>query len=306
MRAAVLHELGATPTVQEFGEPTPKDAAVVVNVSAGGLNPADLVIAAGIQKPPPFPYVPGSEGVGNLADGTRVYFSNSVAPFGSLAERCLANDELIVPMPSELSDGAAIAVGTAGTSAWIPLTQKAHLQPGESVLVLGATGSVGQIAVQAAKVLGAARVVAAGRNRPMLEKLRDRGADDIVVLEDGYEDALIAASNGGFDLVIDMLYGAPMAAGIKATRAGGRIVNVGMRAGRTVELSGLVLKGRDLLTYGGERPSLDIRRDAISQLWHHVITGDITVEFESLPLEDVAEAWKRQGESPNTKLVLTP
>ncbi|MFF4120585.1 zinc-binding dehydrogenase [Streptomyces sp. NPDC001714] len=162
------------------------------------------------------------------------------------------------------------------------------------------------MAVQAAKVLGAGRVVAAGRNAAALDALKDRGADEVVRLDGDYQAALREASQGGFDLVVDMLYGAPMVATLPTIRPGGRLVNVGMRAGRNVEVPGKVLKGRDLLTYAADLPSAELRQEAHARLAEHVVAGDITPEFEQLPLEQVAEAWKRQGTSPNTKLVLVP
>jgi len=306
MRAAVLTQAGETPALQTIDEPGPVDGGITVTVSAAAVNPHDLVVAAGVTAPPPVPYVPGSEGVGTLDDGSRVYFGLTRTPYGSFAERAVAVAHSVQEIPAELSDGAALAIGVAGVSAWLPLTWKANLQPGERVLVLGATGSVGQIAVQAAKVLGAGQVVAAGRNRAVLDTLTERGADETVLLEGDYATALREASQGGFDVVVDMLFGAPMLAALPATRIGGRLVNVGMRAGRTVELPGGVLKGRDLLTYSGNAPSAELRRAAYAELVRHVIAGEITAEFEELRLEQVAEAWKRQATSPNTKLVLVP
>jgi NADPH2:quinone reductase len=207
-------------------------------------------------------------------------------------------------LPDELSDADALGLGVAGTTAWLAMTWKADLQPGESVLVLGATGAVGQIAVQAAKLLGASRVVAAGRHRGTLQSLRGRGADETVVLEDEYAPALVAASRGGFDLTVDSLFGAPMAAALAATKHGGRLVNLGMRAGRTVELSGIAQKGRDILSYSGDLPPAAAHRAAFERMAAHVLSGDLIVESETLPLEDIATAWKRQAESPNRKLVL--
>jgi NADPH:quinone reductase len=172
------------------------------------------------------PYVPGSEGVGQLEDGTRVYFAPTMLPHGSMAEYTPMRSERVFGLPAGLSDTDALGIGIAGSTAWLAITWKAELRPGESVLVLGATGAVGQIAVQAAKLLGASRVVAAGRNVDVLNTLRERGADDIVVLDEGYEQRLIDSSAAGFDLVVDSLFAAPMAAALLATKYGGRIVNL--------------------------------------------------------------------------------
>ena len=306
MRAAVIEEVNTEPVVSRVDRPVPGEGEVLIAVSAAALNPHDQVIAAGVRARPPVPYITGNEGVGRLPDGTRVYFGSVKLPQGSMAEYVTVPEELTVPLPAGLGDAEALGLGVAGTTAWLSLTWKGNLRPGESVLVTGATGAVGQIAVQAAKLLGASRVVAAGRNEETLQRLLSLGADAVVTLDEGYEQRLIDASDGGFDLVVDSLYGAPMQAALLATRHGGRLVNLGMRAGRVLELSGVAQKGRDLLSYSGDLPPRAAHREAFERMAAHVLAGELVVESETLPLDAVADAWKRQAESPNTKLVLVP
>ena len=306
MRAAIIEAADATPVVGLLPRPVPGPGEVLVKVLAAGLNPHDLIVAAGIRRPPPVPYVTGIEGVGQLTDGTRVYFSPGPLPGGSMAEYAAVQDGNITAVPTGLSDADAIGVGAAGITAWLSLAWKGNIRPGESVLIMGATGAVGQVAVQAAKLLGAARVVAAGRNRKILTTLLTRGADDIVVLDDGYEQRLRAVAGGGFDLVIDSLYAAPMHAALLATRPGGRVVNLGMRAGRVVQLSGIALKGRDLLTYSGELADQATARQAHELMMSHVLNGRLVVETSTVPLSGIADAWKRQAGGPGTKLVIVP
>jgi NADPH2:quinone reductase len=306
MRGAVIEAMNTEPVVHDdIPRPVPSDGEVLVHVSTAGLNPTDLVASTGVRGPLPVPYRPGSEGVGRLADGSRVYFAPAKLPHGSMAEYAPIRSERAFPIPDDLTDTDALGIGIAGSTAWLATDWKAKLQPGESVLVMGATGAVGQVAVQAAKLLGASRVVAAGRNVEVLEKLRSRGADDIVVLDEGYEQRLVDAAQGGFDLVVDSLFAAPMAAALRATSYGGRMVNLGMRAGRMMELNGLEWKGRDLLNYNMDLPPLAEYRAAYDRMAAHVIAGELSIEFELLPLADVASAWKRQATSPNTKLLLT-
>jgi len=304
MRAAVIEAMNTSPVVRVVDRPVAGENEVLVHVSAAGLNPTDLVASTGVRGNLPIPYVPGTEGVGLLANGSRVYFAPTRLPHGSIAEYAPVRAERAFPIPRGLSDGDALAIGIAGCTAWLATSWKGELRAGESILILGATGAVGQIAVQAAKLLGASRVVAAGRNRDVLKSLRALGADDVVVLDDGYEQRLIAAANGGFDLVVDSLFAAPMVGALRATRYGGRIVNLGMRAGRTVELSGLALKGRDLLNYNLDLPPVPIYRAAYERIAHHVLAGELVVTSEVLPLNDVAIGWQRQSQSPNTKLVV--
>jgi NADPH:quinone reductase len=303
MRAAVIEAMNTAPVVRVIDRPDAGEGNVLVNVSAAGLNPTDLVASTGVRGNLPVPYVAGTEGVGRLKDGGRVYFAPTRLPHGSMAEYAPISAERAFPLPDGLSDADALGIGIAGSTAWLAMTWKGDLRAGESVLVLGATGSVGQIAVQAAKLLGASKV-AAGRNRDVLTSLRETGADDVVVLDDGYEQRLIDAGDGGFDLVVDSLFAAPMAAALRATKYGGRIVNLGMRAGRTMELSGLAWKGRDLLNYNLDLPPVPTYRAAYEQLAQHVLAGELVVRSEVLPISDVAIGWQRQAQSPNTKLVV--
>ena len=163
---------------------------------AAGLNPVDVAICAGrfYAGKPPLPSVAGREGVGML-DGKRVYFDAPIAPFGSMAERALVDPGSTYPVPDGLDEGVAVALGISGLAAWLALTWRADLQPGEHVLVLGASGVLGQIAVQAAKLLGAARVVAAARSAEGLERCLALGADAAVRL--GEPDDLPAALSRG-------------------------------------------------------------------------------------------------------------
>jgi NADPH:quinone reductase len=306
MYAAVIEAVSTEPVLRVVDRPAVADGEVLIKVSAAGLNPHDLVVAGGVRGAPPVPYFPGNEGVGRLEDGTRVYFGPTTLAHGTMAQYSAIDRSLVIEIPDELSDAYALGIGVAGTTAWLALDWKARLQPGESVLVLGATGAVGQIAVQAAKLLGASRVVAAGRDRATLDLLLQRGADEVIVLDEGYEQRLVDRAQGGFALVVDSLYGAPMVAALHATKYGGRLVNLGMRAGRLVELPGLALKGRDLLTYNGDLPPRETMRAAYQRMVAHVVAGELIVNAELLPLPDIASAWKRQQDSPNTKLVLIP
>ncbi len=238
-----------------------------------------------------------------MTDGSRVYVALARSPHGTFAERAVAGS--VMPVPDDVTDAQALCVGVAGTTAWLALTWKGALRPGESVLVTGATGAVGQVAVQAAAALGASRVVAAGRDKATLVKLRDRGATDIVVLDGDYASSFAAASEGGFDLVIDSLFGEPMMAAIRATRLGGRVVNLGMRAGRIMELNGVALKGKDLLSCNiGDAPAAGIS-DAFTSLVGLVREGRMSTEHETVPLDRVLDVWRRQDSSPHAKLLLT-
>jgi NADPH2:quinone reductase len=304
MRAAVVEGPVDPPVIRDVPLPHPGPGEMLVKISAAALNPHDQVVAAGINFAVPYPYVAGTEGVGRTADDRRVYVAPTDPPHGSLAEHTLVPADRAIPIPDRLTDADALGIGMAGTTAWLALTWKGRLEPGQSVLITAATGAVGQIAVQAARILGAERVVAAGRNRAVLDRLRPL-ADDVIVVDDEYEQHLTEVAGDGFDLVVDGLYGDFLGGAIRATRRNGRIVNFGMRAGRLATISGIDLKSRELIGLATAAAGPDRIRDAYERMVEHVLDGSLTVTAEIMPLEQIAVAWRRQQDSPNTKLVLT-
>ncbi len=314
MHAAVLHELG-TPHFDDFPDPVAGPGEVVVTVAAAGLNPIDVSRAAGTfyGGPPPLPSVVGSEAVGRVAGRLgRVYLTGSVAPYGAMAERTLVREETLMPVPDGVDDGLAVAFGIAGLAAWLPLAWRTSVAPGETVLVLGATGVVGQIAVQAAKLLGAGRVVAAGRSEEGLARASARGADATVAFGElqGAEltEAFRDAADGDVDLVLDPLWGMPAAAALDALANSGRLIQIGQSAGATAELSSAAIRGR-LREIRGHTNTLvppDVRAEAYATLLGHAAAGRIVVDVEALPLWDVEEAWAKQRAGGGRKLVLVP
>jgi len=211
MKAAVLVEVGAPPRFGDFAEPEPSKGQIVVEVAAAGVHHLDLAKASGsfYLGPPTVPCVVGSDGVGRTADGRRVFFDAPVAPYGSWAQRALISAAALMEVADEVDDVTAAALGNTGLAAWLALSWRARLQPGQSVLVLGATGAVGSVAVQAAKAQGASYVVAADRNPDRLHRAQQHGADATVVLAGG-TDIVSAlretAGPHGIDVIIDPLW----------------------------------------------------------------------------------------------------
>ena len=316
VHAAVLHALGTAPVYEPFAEPAAGPGQLVVEVSAAGVNPVDVRKASGtfVSGPPPLPSVVGSEGVGRIAgDGRRVYFGGSVAPFGAFAERTLVGEGEPIELPDGLDDGLAVTLGVSGLAAWLPLAWRAALRPGETVLVLGATGIVGQLAVQAARLLGAGRVVAAGRDAEMLERARTLGADATVDLgasdsREALTQAFREAADGDIDVVHDPLWGAPAAAALEALAVDGRLVQLGQSAGADATFSSVAIRGRHLsvLGYMNYLVPRDVLRNAYRALVEHAVAGRLAVEVERLPLAQVGEAWERVQRSAHRKLVLVP
>lgn len=314
MRAAILHEYGQTPQCEEFPDPeVATEGQAVVEVLAGGLNPVDLSMASGsfYGGSPPLPSVVGREGVGRTSDGALVYFDTPVAPFGSFAERALIESGSIVPVPDGLDPALATCFGTAGLAAWLALEWRARVRAGETVLVLGVSGVVGQVAVQAARLLGAARVVGAARSREGLARASRLGADVTVRLDHHGDDlikALHDACDGGPDVVIDPLWGEPGAAAIEAAAPRARIVQIGQSAGARASIASAAVRGRMLEIVGHTNLAApaDVRHAAYARMARHAAAGELTAEVERVALGDVARAWERQRSGPGRKLAIVP
>jgi NADPH:quinone reductase-like Zn-dependent oxidoreductase len=310
MRAAVLHEYGI-PSAGEFEEPSGGSDQAVVEVLAAGLNPVDVAISAGrfYAGRPPLPSVAGREGVGML-EGERVYFDAPVAPFGSMAERALVDPRSTYPLPDGLDEGVAVALGISGLAAWLALTWRAQLQEGEHVLVLGASGVLGQIAVQAAKLLGAARVVAAARSQEGLERCLALGADAAVRLGEA-EDlpaAFSEAAEGRIDVVVDPLFGEPLVAAVNAASFGARLVQIGAAAGAEAMIPSAPIRGKMLVLMGHTNFAAppEVKREAYNRMADFAARGEIVVDVDRMPLDQVAEAWDRLAAGSHRKLVLVP
>ncbi|MBB3982036.1 NADPH:quinone reductase-like Zn-dependent oxidoreductase [Sphingobium fontiphilum] len=305
MRAALIDTTGRL-ALTEHPEPTAQPGHQVIEVSSAGIGPTDLMRAKGFFGPIGAPYVPGSEGVGRLDNGQRVYFGHSKAPFGAIAERTLVAEEEIWPVPDDLPDDQLIALAISGTGALIPL-EEAKIARGESVLILGATGPVGQIGAQIARLLGAGRVVAAARNRERLEAMQAAGhADAIAILGEGDDDAALkAVADGGFDVVLDIIYGPPAEAAMRATRPGARMMSIGVQAGPTVALTLRDLVFRSHVGVGtGQRPAGE-RRAAYGRLIDMAVTQGLTVDTRRHDFADATQAWAAQAGSPHGKIIIS-
>jgi NADPH2:quinone reductase len=266
------------------------------------LNPLDLAVAAGrfYGGHPPFPYVPGCEAVGRR-DGERVHLfgdGRGTVKDGFLVERVEFPDALAVRVPDELDDASAAACGIAGMAGWGPVAMRAPVRPDDRVLILGATGTVGSVALQGARVLGAERIVATGREEEKLQRASELGADATVVLEgDDLADRFREACGGdGPTLVVDPLWGEPARAATEAAAPRARIVQLGQSAGPEATLASSVVRGKQLsiLGYSDFALTPDERREVYLGLAEHVAAGRIRIDLETFSLEDVADAWTAQ------------
>src|SRR5258708_4072143 len=250
MNAAVLHALGEVPRQEQFPDPSPRENEVVVYVHAAALKPIDKQLASGSHYASrrELPCVGGSDGVGHLDDGQRVFFGGPRPPHGSMSQRTVVPRALTFPVPENVNDETAAALPNPGISAWLSLAYRAKLVRGENVLILGATGVTGKLAVKIAKLLGAARVVAAGRNQQALNTLHHLGADATISLalpDNELSEAFVReAGQSGFQVVIDYVWGHPAQAFLAATtrrefvaiQSETRFVQVGESAAPTITL----------------------------------------------------------------------
>jgi NADPH:quinone reductase-like Zn-dependent oxidoreductase len=321
MKAAVLHRIGEPPRFEDFPDPTPEKDEVIVQVKAASLAPISKMRASSshYDSYQELPVVCGVDGVGLLDDGTRVYCGGCRPPYGMMAEQTVVPRSWCVPIPDGVDDITAAALPNPALSSWLALFFRAHLQPGETVLVLGATGVAGKLAVQIAKHLGAGRVVAAGRNTRGFQTLLDLGADAIISL-DQPDPALAAAfvrkaRNNRFDIILDYLWGRPAEVlldaftghDVLAEASRSRFVSIGEMAGATISLPSRALRSSGVELYGSGGGSIAPQAifETFPHLWTLVARGSLRIETEPVPLADVEDAWQRR-DGQGCRLVLIP
>jgi NADPH:quinone reductase-like Zn-dependent oxidoreductase len=294
-------------------------------VTSAPIVPLDLLCASGTSYfgPPAVPYVPGVQGVGvvessdALPAGTRVFFTTSagMAPGdGSLGELCIVADEDLMTLTEPVPDAVAASLGLSAVAAWMALTWRADLRPGERVVVLGGGGAVGQVAVQAARLLGASRIVAVCRPGRSLDRATKAGPDEVVIfsddvdrLTDGIAQALGSNLEGGADVIIDPVFGPAATAAARNLAKGGRLVNLGSASSNVAEFSSSVLRSRsvDILGYTNNALTPAERRKAVDAVMAHAATGAIAVDHQVLPLSQVVNGWRRTQEGSEARVVLS-
>jgi NADPH2:quinone reductase len=317
MKAAILHALGELPRFESVPEPTPGEGEEAVRVTACPLTNLDRALAAGthFSAPARLPMVCGSVAAGTLPDGVRVLFRS---PGGTMAELAVTKREWCSPIPDGVDDALAAAAQNPGASTWNALEWRAKLRAGERVLVLGATGVAGQIAVQLAKHLGAGQVVAAGRNPRVLASLTDLGADAVIQLDqpdDALRRALRAqAGDKGYDVVVDYLWGHPTEvfistlgeADMELRFSRTRLIQVGVMAGATLNLPAEVLRssGLEILGSGtGNAPTSDVLARMLGQVMDLLARDELRIGINRVPLAQVRQVWDLDQQGHRTVLI---
>jgi NADPH:quinone reductase-like Zn-dependent oxidoreductase len=317
VKAAIVREPGKQPVYGDFPEPTPGSSEHRIHVTAAAISHVARSRAAGIHysSTGQFPFIVGVDGVGRLDDGSRVYFALPHAPYGGMAQRTTVSASQCLPLPDNLDDITAAAIANPGVSSWAAYTERAKLKRGETVLVNGATGAAGRLAVQIAKHLGAKKVIATGRNVEALHGVATLGADVTVPLvedDDAVEQSFKEQFAAGVDIVIDYLWGKSaerlLIAAAKAAEDGVplRFVQIGAISGPNITLPSAVLRASAIELMGSGIGSVPRNRfvSAIADLLHAVVPAGLKIATRPVPLSQVADAWSWSDSTRRTVLMV--
>jgi NADPH:quinone reductase-like Zn-dependent oxidoreductase len=302
------------PSYGEFHSPVRREGLDVITVRAAALTNVTKGRASGSHYSADnhYPFVPGMDGVGTLPGGRRVYFAMPEAPFGAMAEQTLVDRRRTITLPDNLDDVAAAALANPGMSCFAALVERARFQAGETVLINGATGSAGVVAVQVAKQLGAGKVIVTGRNAQELETLHPLGADIVIPFDlrpenpDGvehFEQALTAAFADGLDVVVDYLWGSSARTIIVAVAKAiedahpVRFIQVGEASREPVELPGAALRSSAIQIMGSGLKSVPLPKllEGVRQTFDLAAHGKLYLPTRVVPLSTVEENWDAVG-----------
>ncbi len=319
MHAAVVTSFDEPPHYQAFDVPTKRNEdQALVDVLAVGLHPRVRTDASGkhYTSTGALPMIPGVDGVGRMADGTRVYFVADDALPGSMAEKAVIDIRRTVPLPDDADVNKVAAAMNPAMSSWVALRRRVPIETGQHVLVLGATGNAGAMAVQVAKRLGAGRVVGAGRDLDRLHALSGVGADDIVQLTEDRDatTAALARAAAEVDIVIDYLWGKPAEQTIMALLTArsdrSRALNwiqIGAMAGPTLELPSVALRSANLRLQGNGQGAVSTK-DYLAELpalIDEIDSDTLKIAARTVPLADVESVWV-EPDVPGERTVIVP
>ena len=328
MRSALVHAFDKPPTVGTFAAPVPSADQVLVTVKAVGIAPIVRLAASGAfysaaMGAAKFPFIPGVDGVGHLADNpsSRVYFAFPTAPHGSLADTVAIPRANIAPIPEGLSDVEAAALANPLVASWKALTRRTQLKRGETVLINGATGMAGRLAVQVAKQLGAGRIITTGRNKQKLDDTRALGATETILLDGNKEDTAARfkaaiQTQGGVDVILDYLWGssaeqliaACMNAGSRTSQARSiRYINIGAISAPTITIPAVPLRSSRLEIMGagvGSEPDSEVAK-SVGEALQVAKEAGFKVEIWTAPIEEIEKAWTTEVGDKDSRLVIT-
>ena len=320
MHAAMVEDFTAPPRYRETSRPVANEGEVLLQVRGAALSNLVRGQANGshYSSVTSLPFTPGNDGVGVSADGARVYFVAPRAPFGSMAEYTVVSQAMTIPVPAEIDDAVAAALGNPGLATWGSLLGRAKLQPGEAVLINGATGIAGKQAIQVAKFLGASKIIATGRDEKNLAELAALGATGTISLNQPEEDLLrsfrSAFHGSGVQVVLDFLWGSSAETILKAAAGHGapegepriRFVQIGSISGGTITLPGQLLRSSGIELLGSGLGSLSAQQilHSLSAMFTAASKVRFAIDIDRVPLAKVEEAWVRKGD--DRRIVFIP
>src|SRR5580658_9020307 len=300
MHAAVVTTFGAAPRYQEFPVPVPADGELLVDVLAAGLHPRVRSQASGSHytSTDELPLVPGIDGVGRGPDGRLRYFVLPDTTMGAMAAQTVIDTRRSIVLPADTDPVTVAAAMNPAMSSWVALRQRVSFQGGQDVLVLGATGNAGQLAVQVARLFGAGQVIAAGRSAERLAGLAALGATAVVPLADGAD--LLGKAAAEVDVVLDYLWGEPAATAMVAvlTQRADRgkpltWIEIGSVAGATAPIPSAALRAARLQMVGSGQGSVATSAilAELPVLAREISKGTFGIDVRRVPLAEVGQAW---------------
>jgi len=315
MKAAVVFEKGSIPQYADFPEPeTIQENEILVSVKAASIKNLDKARAGGnhysTENKEHQPTIIGTDGAGYLENGNKVYFFSKK---GTVAEKAVADKKMIVSIPEELDFSIAAALPNAVMGSAMALKFKAGLQPGNVVLINGATGITGRIAVQIAKLYGARKVIVTGRNEESLQALRELGADEVVSLKqedhDFKQKIKEIHQQTPIDVVLDYIWGHSVEMILSAFKGDGtfshktKLVTIGGMSGDTIQLSSQILRGTDIQISGSglgswtKEESARLFTEIIPEMYQAAVEGKIKMDTEDVDIKNIETVWNAEIQS---------
>jgi NADPH:quinone reductase-like Zn-dependent oxidoreductase len=320
MKAAVISKFDAIPRYEEFADPVPGEGELLVKVKAVVLENFEKFVVGGQHYSsknmyPRFPSVVGHRGIGETQDGKLVGFFMMHPPYGSFAEMAVIKN--FVPVPEGIEAAEAAAIPPSALTSYLPLKYSAKLEKGETVLINGATGVSGRIAIQVAKLMGAGRIIGTGRNEKSLKLLESLGADTVIDVKQPDEKLLEDFQTGkgekGYDIVIDFLWGhpaeillksfVPKDLGLPARRV--RYIHIGAMAGAGSLITGEMLRTSGLVLSGLGHVTKEEISAGTNQVWEWIKEEKLQMDIEKVPLAEIEKAWLRNNLE-GKRLVIIP
>ncbi len=317
MKAAVIIDKEQAPIYADFKDPEIESGHHLVRVHASSISQITKARASAshYSSDNEVPFVPGFDGVGSLADGSRVYFLLPRNPFGAMAEYCSVPQQNCLLIPDTLSPGVASAIAIPGMSSWAALVEQAQMRAGDTVLVNGANGISGRLAIQIAKYLGAGKIIATARRASTFDDLYELGADQCLLLTDNtleMEASFKPAFTEGVHVVLDYLWGPSalslinVAAKYSPLKTTIQFVQIGSIGGATIPMPASALRSSGLRLMGSGLGSLSIEQmlNSVLQVITHAPSVGLNLKLESVPIAEVSHAWNTTSSEKRTVLII--